>query len=337
MAIGTSYFGNRILRHAVADLRDLAERGFTGVLHTFSENDLAHYREQLTRLVAASHDVGLEVQLGPWGLGGVFGGEAESAWAAAHPDRGQVLDDGTRLGAGCLCDPQFRAFVRAWADAAVEAGADRVFWDEPGWVVPARYGLAEQRWGCRCERCRAAFAERIGGEMPAELTEEVIAFREVVLVEFVREMVAHVAARNARSTVCLRPYVKGAPGVRDWGPIAAAPGLDTLATDPYWKAFGQPVDPFVADVATNIRELADVNGVTPQVWLQGFGLGPEDAGDIRAAADAIRAADVTDVWVWGFEACGHMPSLGTREPELVWEELCAALTGIRRGRSPASR
>ena len=45
MSIGVSYFGNRILRHVAADMEGLAADGFTGVLHTFSENDLAYYRE----------------------------------------------------------------------------------------------------------------------------------------------------------------------------------------------------------------------------------------------------------------------------------------------------
>jgi hypothetical protein len=41
ISVGASYFGNRILRHLATDIEDLAERGFTGVLHTFSEHGLA--------------------------------------------------------------------------------------------------------------------------------------------------------------------------------------------------------------------------------------------------------------------------------------------------------
>ena len=47
MAIGVSYFGNRILRHVAADMDDLVRAGFTGVLHTMSENDLAYYRDTI--------------------------------------------------------------------------------------------------------------------------------------------------------------------------------------------------------------------------------------------------------------------------------------------------
>ena len=35
---GVSYFGVRIPRHARRDLEDIAARGYTAVLHTFSEN-----------------------------------------------------------------------------------------------------------------------------------------------------------------------------------------------------------------------------------------------------------------------------------------------------------
>jgi hypothetical protein len=42
---GCSYFGVRIPRHVRCDMADLAARGYTGVLHTFSENDLTYDRD----------------------------------------------------------------------------------------------------------------------------------------------------------------------------------------------------------------------------------------------------------------------------------------------------
>ncbi len=326
MAIGASYFGNRILRHVAADMDALAADGFTGVLHTVSENDLAHYREQMRRIVEVSHDAGLEVQLGPWGLAGVFGGEAESAWVMRNPERVQELDDGTRVGAGCLSDPALRAFVRSWAEAAVEMGADRVFWDEPHWAYPPHFGRSSERWACRCVHCRNAFAERFGHAMPTAWTEEVQAFREAMLVDFVNEMVAEVDRLGATSTVCLLPLTSGPLGLADWDPVAAAPGLSTLATDPYWKAFDRPVVPFVSECSARVRELAATHDLTPQIWIQGFGLGPDDAHDIEAAVATARQEGITDLWTWGFEACGHLTGLGTRDPERVWSTLRGALT-----------
>jgi pimeloyl-ACP methyl ester carboxylesterase len=327
MAIGASYFGNRILRHVRADMEDLAARGFTGVLHTMSENDYHWYREQMGRIVAASHDVGLEVQVGPWGVGHAFGGEAESLFAAKHPDLGQVFDNGRRVGAVCLNQPRFRTYLKDWADAALEAGADRVFWDEPHWAHPRRFDLDLQHWSCRCELCRRLFFDEYGVEMPVELTEEVADFRERSLVGFVRDLVAHVADRGGHSTVCLLPLVEGTLGLRDWEPVAAADGLHTLATDPYWAFFGEPAREFSGRFARRVRELGDAHGLVPQIWIQGFMLGPEHVDEIHDAVRAARAEGVEDLWTWGYEACGHMTHLNTRQPEVVWEALTSALTG----------
>ena len=79
--------------------------------------------------------------MNPWGLGRTFGGEAESRFVTMNPDACQVLDDGRRVAAACLNNPRYRAFCAEWADAALDAGADLVFWDEPHWVVPEHVGV----------------------------------------------------------------------------------------------------------------------------------------------------------------------------------------------------
>jgi N-acetylmuramic acid 6-phosphate etherase len=327
MAIGVSYFGNRILRHAAADMDDLAARGFTGVLHTMSENDLTYYRDTIGRLVEISHAAGLFVQVGPWGLGRTFGGEAESLFVANHPHVGQVLDSGRPVAAGCLNSEAYREFVRSWATAAVETGADRIFWDEPHWAHPAHFDEPPERWGCRCPRCVERWCSETGDtDMPSELTADVRVFRERGLVEFLGELTAYVASLGGRSTVCLLPHTSGSLGVADWSAVARLPGLATLATDPYWKAFGEPVGPFVTEFSERVAQQAAAAGIEPQIWIQGFRLGPDDGDDIRAAVAAARTAGVDDLWTWGYEACGHMSYLGTREPETVWQILCDALT-----------
>ncbi len=337
MPIGASYFGNRILRHVAADMDDLAARGFTGVLHTMSENDLTYYRDTIGRLVEISHAAGLFVQVGPWGVGRTFGGEAESLFVANHPHVGQVLDSGRPVAAGCLNSEAYREFVRSWAAAAVETGADQIFWDEPHWAHPAHFDEPLERWGCRCARCVQRWCDETGDDdLPAELTAEVRVFRERCLVEFLGELTAYVAGLGGRSTVCLLPHTSGSLGVADWSAVARLPGLATLATDPYWKAFGEPVGPFVTEFSERVAQQAAAAGIEPQIWIQGFRLGPEDGDDIRAAVVAARAAGVEDLWTWGYEACGHMSYLETKEPEQVWEILCAALTARSEPASPGS-
>jgi N-acetylmuramic acid 6-phosphate etherase len=320
---GCSYFGVRILRHARRDLQDLAARGYTGVLHTFSENDLAYYRGTMADIVAASHDVGLEVQMCPWGVGRTFGGEAESRWVTFHPDACQVLDDERRVATGCLNNAAYRAFCKEWADAAIECRTDYVFWDEPHWTVPEHVGVEAERWACRCDVCQ----EKFGDSMPRELTDEVLAFRERSTADFLREMCEHVASRGGKNTICLLPATEGAHGISDWNAVASIPGLAKLATDPYWKNFGEPAGPFVERFARLVADAAVPNGVEPQLWVPSFGLTREDIPELEAAVASSRAAGVEDVWTWGYEACGHMTALATPDAPVVWEAVTNALTG----------
>ena len=320
---GCSYFGVRIPRHAQRDMADLAARGYTGVLHTFSENDFAYYRGTMEEIVGLSHAAGLTVQASPWGLGRTFGGEAETRWAVFHPEECQVLDDGRRVGAACLNSPAYREFCKRWAGWTLECGVDSVFWDEPAWVVPVDVGVDDAaRWTCRCDRC----AERFGGPIPGELTPEVRRFREESVVSFLRELVGHVSASGGASTICLLPATEGTQGLGDWDAVAAIPGLTTLATDPYWKHWDQAAGPFVRRFARLLHETADRHGVGAQLWVPSFGLDREDIPELEAAVAGAREEGVEDLWTWGFEACRHMTHLATPDAELVWEAVSAALT-----------
>jgi N-acetylmuramic acid 6-phosphate etherase len=313
---GVSYFGVRILRHVRRDLADIAARGYTSVLHTFSENDLAYYRGTMAEIVTASHEVGLEVQMCPWGVGRTFGGEAESRWVTMNPDACQVLDDGRRVATGCLNQPAYRAFCKEWANAALECGTDYVFWDEPHWTVPDHVGIGDpERWACTCDVCR----ELAGGEVTQ-------AFREASLVDFLREMTGHVAERGGRNTICLLPLTEGSHGIKDWDAVAALPGLDVFATDPYWKNFDEEPGAFVGRFAKLLAETAARHGVRPQLWVPSFGLTREDIPDLEAAIESTRTAGIDDVWTWGYEACGHMTHLATADAPLVWEAVTRALT-----------
>jgi len=321
---GCSYFGVRIPRHVRRDMADLAARGYSGVLHTFSENDFAYYRGTMAEIVEISHAAGLTVQASPWGLGRTFGGEAESRWVAFHPEGCQVLDDGRRVAAACLNSPAYRDFCKEWADWVLECGVDSVFWDEPAWVVPVHVGVDDaSRWTCRCDNC----AERFGGPVPTERTPEVQAFREASVVDFLREMLAHVAARGGASAICLLPSTDGTQGLADWNDVASLPGLATLVTDPYWKHWDGSADSFVRRFVRLLRETAERHDVGAQLWVPSFGLTRDDIPDLEAAIAGTRAEGVEDIWTWGYEACGHMTSLATPDAPLVWETVSAALTG----------
>jgi hypothetical protein len=194
-------------------------------------------------------------------------------------------------------------------------------------VHPEHFGLSPERWGCRCSYC----AERFGGELPLELTPEVLAFREHCMVDFIGDFVARTDALGARAVVCLLPLTGGRHGITDWSRVATLPGLDTFGTDPYWKAFGQPVEPFAREYARRVVELATEHGVRPQLWIQGFRLDRADLDDVRTAVRVAREEGIDDLWVWGYEACGHMSALAGDDPQALWATLVAEMTGAEVG------
>ena len=325
---GCSYFGVRIVRHVRRDMADLAARGYTGVLHTFSENDLAYYRGTFAEIVAASHDAGLHVQVSPWGLGRTFGGEAESRWVAFHPEECQVLDDGRRVAAACLNSPAYRAFCKEWAAAALDAGVDDIFWDEPAWVVPAHVGVDDadaldvplRALRRALRRCGAGRAHTRGAGVPRGVGRRLPARG--------RRVRRRCAAARTPSACCPRPRAPRAS--RTGTPSRRSPASTTFATDPYWKHWNEPAGPFVQRFARLLRETCDRHGVGAQLWVPSFGLTREEIPELEAAIAAARAEGVDDLWTWGYEACGYMTHLATPDSPLVWEAVTDALTGAGR-------
>src|SRR6185312_775265 len=180
----------------------------------------------------------------------------------------------------------------------------------------------EERWGCRCEHC----AERFGRALPEELTPEMRAFREASVADFLREVVAHVAGRGGKNTICLLPATEGAQGISDWNIVACLPGLTTFATDPYWKHWNEPAGPFVRRFARLLHETCERHGGASQLWLPSFGLVADEIPELVAAVDAAREEGIIDLWTWGYEACGNMTSLATSDAPQVWAAITKALT-----------
>src|SRR6266576_205031 len=131
MQLGTSYFANRHLKHAEADLKEIKAHHCNWVLHTFDEVDMRFNQGQLKKITALSHKQGLKVYYSPWAIGGIFGGESISAFTGQNPDACQVLSTGERVGHACPTHPKFRAYIKTWIEAASVAGGDVLFWDEP--------------------------------------------------------------------------------------------------------------------------------------------------------------------------------------------------------------
>jgi len=94
MQFGVSYFGVRNPQHFQRDLEEIARLGFTSIIFTFSEEDHRFYQGSLTEFVRRTHQQGLKACIDPWGVCGVFGGEAFSDRGAWDLEGQQRRSDG---------------------------------------------------------------------------------------------------------------------------------------------------------------------------------------------------------------------------------------------------
>jgi hypothetical protein len=329
MKLGCSYFGNRILKHFIEDLKEMREMGCDYVVHTYSENDMAFCHAAVADLVAATKEVGLVAWIDPWGVGKVFGGESFSNFVMQNVDAMQVLSDGLPTGAACPNNPKFRAFMREWTDAAASTGAQIAFWDEPHFYIPSWLGGRPNTWGCRCTHCQKLFEERMGKPMPTEQTSDVLEFKEACAQEFLQELATGAAQRGLGNALCVLPHRDAAHGTANWAQLAEIRPLDVFGTDPYWMAAKRSVDEYVRGAARDVVAIARDNGLEAQVWLQGFGVPAGREDELVRAVQVMCEEGVRNIAVWGIYACEHLSWIRPANPKLAWEKIKEAFRWAR--------
>ncbi len=329
VSFGVSYFGVRDPRHARRDLDEIAGAGFTSVTHTLSEHDLRYHEGDVARLVEETKRRGLEAILDPWGVAGLFGGEAWSELALVDLDSRQIDARGVSVPASCPNAAATRALLARWTRAAVAMGADALFWDEPhfylGALRPSPHAAC-----CRCAHCLAAYrsANPGAGGLPPEGDSGLASFRARTIEQLLSELLAIVDDRRIAQTLCLLPHGEfTSAGTDDWESLARIGRWSRLATDPYWM--DRPVSPaeFVASHARKLRRLCDATKTAMEIWVQGIRIA---RGAERAIGDAVDAAvdcGAERVAFWSFRGTERMSSLACADPDAVWREMTA---GVRR-------
>ncbi len=338
MKLVTSYFGCRILRHVQRDMARLAELGFDQVVHTFSENDLYYSPETMRDIVACTQGAGLEVQIDPWGVAGIFGGEAFSRWIVEEPDLQQRGRSGRTLGGACLNHPGLREKLTSWLDAAAATGADQVFWDEPHWSPKGPRNPAGER--CICQHCRAAarqWAECCDDDelrtavadlstAPVKTVEQ---FRAASVLRLLAELCQLATDRDLGSSICVLPLgVLDQPPL-DWQQIASLAGALTFGTDPYWQAFdietSEERDLFIDTNVTAAMEACQTTGLRSMLWIQAFRIPSERQQDLLEGAKRLMRHRPSLAAVWGFEACAHMSALACEDAYRFWDRLVSLM------------
>lgn len=319
LKIGTSYFGNRILRHVAKDMDQLARQNFNLVVHTYNENDLLFYRQQMNNIVRVTKDAGHEAWVDPWGVGKVFGGEAFSNFVCTNLDCLQILSDDKPGGMACPMSPTFRQFMVSWIEAALETGADMIFWDEPHFSISTWIGGRKGQWGCRCATCQQHFRDRFGYEMPRERNADVAAYLEWGIHDFLSFLIGKTKELGGHNALCLLPHSEEEEGaVSIWDRFAAIDGVDVFGTDPYFDLQRKGLE-HVDEFTKRVVDACAKHNRESQIWFQGFKV---SAGREELQAQAIERVyemGVRNFAVWGFEACDQISWIRPDNPQKLWQ------------------
>jgi len=336
MKFGASYFANRILRHVKTDMKKMVDDGCTFVVHTMSEHDVAYHSENMVDIVKASRETGLEVFLDPWGIGRVFGGESFSTFVKAYQNCRQKLnftEGDMMIFKACLNSKTFRDYMANWIELAAKTGAEGVFWDEPhlffGEFTPLFGGKKKDIWGCVCSTCSDLFKQKYGYEIPMDFTDEVKAFRQSTIVNFLEHMANIAAKKGLKNSVCLFPTTDPRYGIYEWEKVAMIKSMDIFGSDPYWYAYKKEVKEFVKQVSSEVLSLSAKYKKEPQIWIQGYRVPADREGEIMTAVDVAYNTGIRNIATWSFEGTDCMTYVRSDRPEIVWQNVCNAYLKYR--------
>ena len=329
LKLGAAYHGNRMPHHAHNDLLDMATHGMDLVVHMFSHTDWDRHKNVMRDIVTMSEDLGLEVWVDNWGLGGPPGDK--SHFLAYYPDSHIYLSNGDMDPVrACLNSPDFRKFTKEWIDAVHYLGARTIFWDEPH--MPSKVVDGKKYYGCCCPRCKKLFEEKYGHPMPETSDAEAEAFGTESIVDYFREVTEYSASKGMKNTVCVMLGTYGM-SLEVVDKICSLPHMDNIGSDPYWVG-RQAQNPdlnvykFVMDGTKENLRVANQFGKDHNIWIQTYSNPRGKEEDIIQAAEAAYDAGARTIIAWGYYG-SISNDYAAPNAHVTWAKTCEAMARIR--------
>jgi hypothetical protein len=299
------------------ELEDIYRQGFDEVVLACQENDFHHFTGKVQWTPAIAHELGIKVLINLWGYASAFGGGRISRVVADFPES-MVVDeqgrprplnwDGDTIQPGCPNHPKIVERARVHAAAAIAAGADGFFWDEP------------TKFNCYCGACRALFRAHFRADLVGAPAADVAAFRNHSIALWVEGMSHWVKAKNASLVTSTCVMTTDRDG---WPAVASSPSLDSLGTDTYWEFSGEPLA-WMEEPCRALLVAARAAGKSPHLWLQCWKLHRGREAEIETAAKMLATYGPDTLYVWAYR--GQLGTTETcEEPELAW---ASALRGL---------
>lgn len=333
---GCAYHGNRMLSHAITDMKEIAMADMDIVVHMLSHTDWERHADVMEDIFKASEAEGLEVWVDNWGIGGQPGDK--SYFLGFHPEAHSYYGDGIMHGFQiCLNSPAYRQFVKDWVDEVARIGGKTVFWDEPHIPAMKVPGTNDYYSACTCPTCRKMFEERFNKPMPIIMDADVRTFRNEVLVEFHDFISTYAASVGLKNVICFMPFqftmdfsADPMRGGLDIDTICSMKNIESIGTDPYWfsKEPGHEYE-YVYNVSKACVATANKHGKEHNMWIQGYYAPRGREEEIITATEAAYDGGARTILSWGFHGC-ESNSYRSKNPARSW--LCT-VEGMKRIKS----
>jgi hypothetical protein len=309
MRTGVSYMSHHNPKHIATDLRAMRELGLDEIFVCCQENDFLWFpgKVKFTPQIAKEH--GIRPLALFWGALNLFGGGRQSHLLLEHPECFQVRRDGSHWKEGCYVNPLSVQRIQELIDVAAEAGYEGYFVDEP---TPLR--------DCFCAACTARFDQWYQADLRSAPDEQVEAFRQRCVVDYVRTMADYCKANHPQleTFCCLMPHDDAM-----WEAAAQIASLDNLGTDIYWTNN----DRDLADMAPIIERMAALcraHGKTHHEWLECWRVQAGREERVRQQGEIMVRQRPDAFYIWAWEG-----QIGTKEscdnPDLAWSKAVEVL------------
>ena len=336
---GVAYYGNRMLSHAMADMKDIARSDMDIVVHMFTHNDMERSLDVVRDIFKATEAEGLEVWVDNWGIGGAPGDKGH--FLAYHPEAHSYYGDGQMHPYQiCLNAPSYRQFVKDWVDKVAEIGGKTIFWDEPNIPNPNVPGTDDYFTCCNCPTCQKLFEERFNKKMPLVMDADVSKFRNDVMIDYHNFISEYANSLGLKNIICFMPYqLAGMTNQTekekllnfDIDAICAMPYIDNIGTDPYWYGRRDVESPYQYNYESTKLCLAKAEkyGKDHNIWIQGYNAAIGREEEIIEATEGVYDAGARTILSWSYRAA---ESHNYRSPNVERSWNCT-LEGFRRIKS----
>lgn len=300
---GIAYHSNRILKSVREDMLDCVNHSIDLVVHMFSHNDLDRHRLVMKDIISATEDLGLDVWIDNWGLGGPPGDK--SHFLAYHPEAHQILNDGSMDPvSACYNQPSFLDFTKTWMDAVRTAGGKNLFWDEPHLKGYFDESGNMSRFSCCCDVCKKLFEEKYNKPMPMVITDEVLEFRADSIAKYLEIVTAYAENLGMKNAVCVMLGKSHGVNLENLAKLCAIPSLHNVGSDPYWLGQnlknGAEVYDFVYKRTKRNLDLCYEYKKDHNLWIQAYNFPKGREEEIINATDAAYDAGARTIIAWGF-------------------------------------